>query len=86
MNKEFKKWWESEALLVENPYEPDSPAYWAWEGWREGSRRERSECARICYLYSNDFGESTKLSPREREVAAKAADICQDAIRERGNK
>ena len=30
----FNEWWNADNLTNNNPYEPDSAAYWAWEGWQ----------------------------------------------------
>jgi hypothetical protein len=30
----FNKWWDADLLTQTNPFTADSPAYWAWEGWR----------------------------------------------------
>jgi hypothetical protein len=34
MTPEFNEWWDAEDLLAENPYSPETPIYWAWEGWQ----------------------------------------------------
>lgn len=34
MTAEFNDWWDSGALLPDNPYVKDSPAFWAWAGWQ----------------------------------------------------
>jgi ribonuclease HI len=33
MTPEFNRWWDADALSQTNPYDADSPAFWAWEGW-----------------------------------------------------
>jgi hypothetical protein len=30
----FNDWWNADRLTQNNPYEEDTPAYWAWEGWQ----------------------------------------------------
>jgi hypothetical protein len=39
MTPEFNEWWDAEDLLAENPYSPETPIYWAWEGWQAARRR-----------------------------------------------
>ena len=36
--KGFNDWWDSDYDDSENPYEPDSAAYWAWAGWQAAQR------------------------------------------------
>ena len=38
---EFNAWWDSNGLMEENPYNKDTAAFWAWEGWVAGVRAER---------------------------------------------
>ena len=30
----FSEWWDSDELAHFNPYEEDTPIFWAWEGWQ----------------------------------------------------
>lgn len=30
----FNEWWDSGNVSKENPYRPDSAAFWAYEGWK----------------------------------------------------
>jgi len=41
MKEEFNNWWNNGESLTDNPYEPNSAAYWAWEGWCAAARVER---------------------------------------------
>jgi hypothetical protein len=41
MTEDFNKWWNSDGLIEDNPYERDTPAFWAWEGWQAGVEAER---------------------------------------------
>lgn len=34
MTEDFNKWWNSDELAEDNPYELESALFWAWEGWR----------------------------------------------------
>ncbi len=36
MTDAFNKWWNAEELIEGNPYNKDTPAYWAWAGWQAG--------------------------------------------------
>lgn len=47
MTEEFNKWWNSDGLVEDNPYERDTPAFWAWEGWQAGVAAEREACAKV---------------------------------------
>ncbi len=41
MTEEFNKWWNSDGLVEDNPYERDTPAFWAWEGWQAAVKEKR---------------------------------------------
>ncbi len=69
MNKEFNSWWHNGEAPNNNPYELDSAAYWAWEGWRAAIKAERNECVRICCEHWLNGGNAME---------------CADAIRARG--
>jgi hypothetical protein len=34
----FSEWWDSDEMAHFNPYEEDTPAYWAYEGWMARGR------------------------------------------------
>ena len=34
LSKEFNDWWNADKLTQTNPFEEDTPAFWAWEGWQ----------------------------------------------------
>jgi len=48
MNEAFSKWWNSDGLVEDNPFNRDTPAFWAWEGWQAGVAAEREACAKVC--------------------------------------
>ena len=48
MKDEFNTWWHNDESLTDNPYEPDSAAFWAWEGWCAAVKAEREACAKVC--------------------------------------
>ena len=35
----FNEWWNKDSLTQTNPYEEDTPVYWAWEGWAAACRK-----------------------------------------------
>ena len=37
----FNRWWNDDALLEDNPFNEDTPAFWAWEGWMAGRSAKR---------------------------------------------
>lgn len=41
MTEDFNKWWNTDGLVEDNPYERDTPAFWAWEGWQAAIAAER---------------------------------------------
>ena len=47
LEEAFADWWNSDYLLPDNPYEKDSKAYWAWEGYVAGVKAEREVCAKM---------------------------------------
>ncbi len=73
MNEAFNKWWNDDALLEDNPFNKDTPAFWAWEGWVAGVRAEREACAELCDKLSDEDGFEGSYANR-----------CAFAIRERG--
>jgi len=51
MIEEFNSWWNNGESLTDNPYEPDSAAFWAWEGWCAAVKAEREACARMAEAF-----------------------------------
>ena len=41
MTEDFNKWWDSDELAEDNPYELESALFWAWEGWQAAVKAER---------------------------------------------
>jgi hypothetical protein len=35
--KDFNEWWDSD-FPISSPFRKDTPAYWAWAGWRAALR------------------------------------------------
>lgn len=73
MNEAFSKWWNSDGLVEDNPFNRDTPAFWAWEGWVAGVKAEREACAKLCDELSDEDG-----------FEGGYADRCAITIRERG--
>lgn len=47
-NKTFDDWWDSDKPeQVDNPYRPDSAAYWAYGGWVSGRKAMLEEVLTI---------------------------------------
>ena len=65
----FDAWWDSDKPeLVDNPFRPDSAAYWAWAGWQVSSERAAKICedsedddARLLHAAAIRKGEKTWL-------------------------
>ena len=79
MTEDFNKWWDSDELAEDNPYERDTPAFWAWEGWQAALKAEREACAKVAEQIEKDRFDAVG-DPRIKEFKSKIA----DAIRARG--
>jgi len=73
MTEDFNKWWNSDELAEDNPYELESALFWAWEGWQAAVKVEREACAALCDKISDDDG-----------FEGGYASYCAHAIRARG--
>lgn len=76
VDEAFNRWWNDDPLFKDNPFNRDTPAFWAWEGWVAGVKAEREACAKVCDEQM-EWGEINKSM-------AVAAGNCADLIRERG--
>lgn len=47
MMSEFNDWWNDDDMLKENPYNQDTPIWWAYEGWCAAKRMEMRK-AHMC--------------------------------------
>jgi hypothetical protein len=54
MTPEFNRWWDADELSQTNPYDADSPAYWAWEGWLAAQEAQRERCANEIMKYAHN--------------------------------
>jgi hypothetical protein len=77
MTPEFNAWWDEGEITTDNPYEADSFAFWAWEGWQAGVKAEREACRSIVMEAFDDTWSGTKENDILYEIAA--------AIRARSN-
>jgi hypothetical protein len=88
MTPEFNRWWDADELSQTNPYAADSPAFWAWEGWRAAQvhalktavQRGIAEFLEHTGQYvTNDASRNAALAAeRERCITAvRAADNCE---------
>jgi len=50
-DKQFNQWWDDNDITQVNPFNDDTPAYWAWEGWIAGRKAEREDCAKVAEPY-----------------------------------
>lgn len=39
----FNRWWDADYDDTGNPYRKESPAYWAWAGWKAASKQPEQE-------------------------------------------
>lgn len=62
MTEDFNKWWNSDGLVEDNPYERDTPAFWAWEGWQ--AAYERTICAN-CAKEIHNCARCGEVNPAE---------------------
>jgi hypothetical protein len=73
LKKEFDTWWNGDDLTYDNPFEPLTPAYWAWEGWIAGIKAEREACAKVCDEYDKDNPFEDVRKWRNQDVARQCA-------------
>lgn len=54
--EQFDQWWDGkDPDSTANPYRKDTPAFWAWAGWKAGVLAERERCIKIiATLYGRD--------------------------------
>jgi hypothetical protein len=45
----FNEWWDSDRRGNANPFETDSFAYWAWEGWQAAQPEQEPAACRFCH-------------------------------------
>jgi len=64
--EEFNSWWNNGESLTDNPYEPDSAAFWAWEGWCAAVKAEREACAKVCETFYNHEAKDCAEAIRAR--------------------
>ena len=75
----FNDWWNASYDAVDNPFKPETPAWWSWAAWQEATKVEREACAKVCdeivarYRHAGDAPEMV------------AANWCADGVRARGN-
>ena len=75
----FNDWWNASYDAVDNPFKPETPAWWSWAAWQEATKVEREACAKVCdeivarYRHAGDAPEMV------------AANWCAEAIRARGS-
>ena len=50
----FNEWWDADYDDTGNPYRKDSPAYWAWSGWKAASKQPEQEP--VAWLYRDLWG------------------------------
>ena len=74
----FNEWLDADNLTGHNPYELNSAAYWAWEGWQAGSLAEREETNRRANASWSLMCE--KMVAIEREECAKECDSLGDKL------
>ena len=47
----FNDWWNASYDAVDNPFEPETPAWWAWAAWQAATKIEREARATVCDKY-----------------------------------
>ena len=60
MTDAFNRWWNSDGLVEDNPYNKDTPAFWAWEGWQAAIKAEREKVAQwmMQHGYATGHGDT----------------------------
>jgi hypothetical protein len=46
--EEFNRWWDADKLTQTNPFDDDSPAYWALEGWCAHEAAVKARITNMC--------------------------------------
>ena len=59
-DQQFSDWWDVGVDGEDNPYNKDTPAFWAWEGWLAGRAAEREACKQIAHDTYEGFGVNAK--------------------------
>jgi hypothetical protein len=81
MTDAFNRWWNAEELVEGNPYNKDTPAYWAWVGWQAGMTDKEYEQAmadegqrRMLEIDTEVRAMIKEAVDAEREACAKVCD------------
>jgi hypothetical protein len=69
MKEEFNNWWNTGESLTNNPYEPDSAAFWAWEGWCAAVKAEREACAKVAFNAKTYIEAAAAIRARGQDAA-----------------
>jgi DNA-binding PucR family transcriptional regulator len=67
LDKEFNEWWDSCTEAKDNPFSPETPMFWAWEGWQAAVKAERNR------TWTQDHWTEYEhsIAAEEREACAK---------------
>ena len=57
----FNEWWNADYDDTGNPYRKDSPAYWAWSGWKAASKQPEQEP--VAWASDVEFDIETEVIP-----------------------
>ena len=88
----FNEWWNADYDDTGNPYRKDSPAYWAWSGWKAASKQPEQEpdiypdeafemgLERIAYYAAPQPRQWQGLTDEERGEIEEIASSVGDAI------
>tara|TARA_R110000868_G_scaffold183870_2_gene425201 strand:- start:1102 stop:1458 length:357 start_codon:yes stop_codon:yes gene_type:complete len=94
LNKAFNRWWNDDPLFKDNPFNEDTPAYWAWEGWQaalknsvmtdeEYEQAMADEGQRRMLTFDTEVREMIKEAVEmEREACAKVCESVDDFCKE----
>ncbi len=80
LDKEFNNWWDSCTEAENNPFSPETPMFWAWEGWQAAVKAEREACAKVC----DDLPVPPYVSNDDAHIWDVTCVDCAAAIRARG--
>lgn len=68
MTPEFNEWWNADLLSKTNPYEEDTPVWWAWEGWQAAVIAKDAEIAELqVQKCTSPFADSPPCRGIQRE-------------------
>ena len=69
MTKDFNNWWNNDLVPYYNPYNENTPPYWAWAGWVASAKAESRKVSAwmILHGYATGHGDTVEDLLKEME-------------------